>query len=271
MPELPEVETTRRGVEPHILGQSVKQVLIRQAQLRWPIPADLPAQLREQSFKSVRRRGKYLLLEVESGTVIMHLGMSGSLRIVQTDIPPEKHDHVDIILQNGITLRYRDPRRFGAVLWTDTPPDLHPLLASLGPEPLGSQFNGNRLFQASRNRRRAIKSFIMDSQVVVGVGNIYASEALFRAGIAPNRAAGRISSHRYQLLVKAVRDVLTEAIQQGGTSLRDFVNEAGQPGYFQQTLQVYGKAGDACTRCKTIIRVIKIAQRASFYCPECQH
>ena len=271
MPELPEVETTRRGIEPHILGQKVERVIVRQPRLRWPIPDDLHTNLIGQGFQSVQRRGKYILLGVGAGTVILHLGMSGSLRVLLADIIPEKHDHVDIVLGSGFALRYRDPRRFGAILWTVDDPEQHHLLASLGPEPLSEQFDGDGLFQRSRNRRQAIKSFIMDSHVVVGVGNIYASEALFRAGIHPERAAGRISKQRYQLLVKQVRAVLTEAIQQGGTTLRDFANEAGKPGYFQQTLQVYGRAGESCVRCEGMIRSIKIAQRSSFYCPDCQH
>lgn len=271
MPELPEVETTRRGIEPHIFGQKVERVIVRQPKLRWPIPDDLHTNLIGQEFQSVRRRGKYILLGVEAGTVILHLGMSGSLRVLLADITPEKHDHVDIVLDNGFTLRYRDPRRFGAILWTVDDPGQHHLLASLGPEPLSEKFDGSGLFQHSRNRRQAVKSFIMDSHVVVGVGNIYASEALFRAGIHPDRAAGRISKQRYQLLVEQVRAVLTEAIQQGGTTLRDFANEAGKPGYFQQTLKVYGRAGEPCVRCEGMIRSIKITQRSSFYCPDCQH
>lgn len=271
MPELPEVETTRRGIEPHTLNQSVKAVIVRQPRLRWIVPADLSDCLVGQKFKSVRRRGKYLLLEVSVGTLIVHLGMSGSLRVLMANISPEKHDHVDIVLSNGFALRYRDPRRFGAILWTEHEPEQHKLLASLGPEPLSEAFDGNALYQRSRNRRQAIKTFIMDSHVVVGVGNIYASEALFRAGIHPNRAAGKISKQRYHLLAEQVRQVLSEAIQQGGTTLRDFVNEQGKPGYFQQTLNVYGRAGKDCIHCAQAIRVTKIGQRSSFYCPNCQH
>ncbi|WP_455198971.1 bifunctional DNA-formamidopyrimidine glycosylase/DNA-(apurinic or apyrimidinic site) lyase [Kaarinaea lacus] len=271
MPELPEVETTRRGIEPLIRGKTVKQVDIRQRQLRWPVPPRLRQVLAGEKIESVNRRGKYLLLTTRVGTVIIHLGMSGSLRVVKQDAIPEKHDHVDIIFNNKRILRLRDPRRFGAVLWTSRNPRLHPLLKLLGPEPLSSEFNTQYLFDKSRNRKLAIKAFIMDSKIVVGVGNIYANEALFRAGIRPTIAAGRISKARYHDLVQAIKTVLEEAILQGGTTLRDFSNEQGKPGYFSQKLLVYGRAGEPCTACGTTIKQTRQNQRASFYCPQCQH
>lgn len=271
MPELPEVETTRLGITPHIRGQTVKQVIVRQRQLRWPVSPQLRRVLPGQKILDVKRRGKYLLLNTQAGTVIIHLGMSGSLRIVENDVPPEKHDHVDIVFRNHVALRLRDPRRFGAVLWTSRHTDKHPLLKSLGPEPLSDNFNVDYLFQRSRKRKISIKAFIMDSKVVVGVGNIYANEALFRAGIRPTLGAGKISRIRYQKLVTAIKNVLDEAITQGGTTLRDFTNEQGSPGYFKQQLMVYGRAGQPCSTCKANIKLVKQNQRATYYCPQCQH
>lgn len=270
MPELPEVETTRAGIEPHLSGQRIERVLIRQRQLRWPIPQRLAAELKGARIKGVTRRGKYLLLATDRGTAILHLGMSGSLRIVDSDTPLQKHDHVDIILANGAALRFHDPRRFGCLLWTRKDPMQHELLSGLGPEPLGQDFNGEYLFEKSRAKKLAVKAFIMDSKVVVGVGNIYANEALFRAGIHPKRAAGRISRERYGLLAQAIVEVLSEAILQGGTTLRDFVNSEGKPGYFQQTLAVYGRDGEACSSCGTPILVSRLGQRSTFYCTQCQ-
>ncbi len=270
MPELPEVETTRRGIEPHLLGYSIRKVIVRNRKLRWPVPANLSGELQQQIVASVKRRGKYLLLGFDKGTLIIHLGMSGSLRILPSTCAAEKHDHVELQLSSGQCLRLRDPRRFGCVLWTRRDPLKHKLLVSLGPEPLLENFDGDYLYARSRTRKQAIKSFIMDSKVVVGVGNIYASEALFLAGIHPLRAAGRISAQRYQQLALVIKTVLAAAIKQGGTTLRDFTASDGSPGYFQQQLNVYGRAGEACTKCKQAIRQQTIAQRASYYCPHCQ-
>ena len=270
MPELPEVETTRRGIEPHLCEQTITRTLVRNRKLRWPIPAKLATELQQQIIHSVRRRGKYLLIDFERGTLIIHLGMSGSLRILPIDSAAEKHDHFELQLSSGQCLRLRDPRRFGCVLWTRRDPFKHKLLASLGPEPLLKEFDGNYLYARSRARKQAVKSFIMDSKIVVGVGNIYASESLFLAGIHPQRAAGRISEKRYQQLVSAIKKVLQAAIRQGGTSLRDFTASDGSPGYFKQQLNVYGRAGEPCPRCGRPIRQQTIGQRASYYCPHCQ-
>lgn len=270
MPELPEVETTRCGILPHIEQQQVDSVQVRQRQLRWPISGTLQRDLIGERIQRVARRGKYLLLETRAGTVIIHLGMSGSLRIVSGDQPPGKHDHVDIGFTNGTILRYTDPRRFGCVLWESGPVAAHPLLAHLGPEPLESQFDAGYLFSRSRKRTAPIKSFIMDSQVVVGVGNIYANEALFMAGIAPKRAAGKISRPRYRILVSCIQQVLSNAIAVGGTTLRDFTNSSGEPGYFKQSLQVYGRGGLACLHCQRELKEIRLGQRSTVYCSHCQ-
>lgn len=269
MPELPEVETSRSGIEPHILGQTIKHVVIRQKKLRWPIPVSLKKNLPDEKVLSVKRRGKYLLIEIAKGTVILHLGMSGSLHIVKNK-EAEKHDHFDITFANGKTLRLRDPRRFGAVLWCKGNPLNHKLLEKLGPEPLTGEFSADYLHQASRSRKVAIKSFIMNSHIVVGVGNIYANEALFMAGINPKRMASRISLSRYQLLVSAIKSILKQAIKQGGTTLRDFSKEDGKPGYFQQKLNVYGLNDHPCTKCGQPIKQIRQAQRSTYYCPNCQ-
>lgn len=270
MPELPEVETTRRGIEPHILGKKVSHVVIRQPRLRWPVSEDLEQNLTGQIIQNVSRRAKYLLLQTEAGTVILHLGMSGSLRIVSQDQPAGKHDHIDVFFDDHTVLRFTDPRRFGAFLWTSDKIEEYPLLRNLGPEPLSDDFGGGRLYDLSRNRTAAVKSFIMDGQVVVGVGNIYASESLFLAGIKPTRQAGRISLSRYQKLSEAIQLILSQAIQQGGTTLRNFVNESGKPGYFKQSLAVYDRTGVPCLRCQTPVKQIKIGQRSSYYCPSCQ-
>ncbi len=270
MPELPEVETTRRGIEPYALGQAITELVIREPRLRWPIPAELPEKLRGPRVEEVRRRGKYLLLATDRGTLILHLGMSGSLRVADPGLPPKKHDHFDLVLANGLCLRFHDPRRFGCLLWTEADPAAHPLLASLGPEPLEAEFSGRHLHRLAAGRSVAVKSFVMDSHVVVGVGNIYANEALFMAGIAPTRPAGRVSSRRYERLAAAIRTVLAASIAQGGTTLRDFVNEAGNPGYFQQTLRVYGRAGEPCRDCGAIVRLARLGQRATYWCPRCQ-
>ncbi|HEX5339498.1 MAG TPA: bifunctional DNA-formamidopyrimidine glycosylase/DNA-(apurinic or apyrimidinic site) lyase [Gammaproteobacteria bacterium] len=270
MPELPEVETTRRGIEPALRGHLVAAVTVRNKQLRWPVPRALIATLPGQRIASVTRRGKYLLLHTAAGTAILHLGMSGSLRILPTGTPALKHDHVDIVLDNEYLLRLRDPRRFGALLWTTRDPLSHKLLKTLGPEPLENGFDGDYLFAKSRHRKVAVKHFIMDSHVVVGIGNIYASESLFLAGIHPERAAGHISEARCATLAKSIRKILTAAIKAGGTTLRDFVREDGAPGYFRQHLRVYGREGQPCERCGTTIAARVTGQRSTYYCPHCQ-
>ena len=270
MPELPEVETTCRGIAPHIQDQIVKDIIIRQKQLRWPITPGLKKGITGQSIKEIWRRGKYILLQTATGTAIIHLGMSGSLRIVDQTIAVRKHDHVDFIFANGKVLRLHDPRRFGALLWTTADPMDHELLCDLGPEPLTTDFSAPYLHALSRRRKASIKTFIMNSHVVVGVGNIYASESLFLAGIHPSRRADKISLARYELLVSAIKKVLAASIKQGGTTLRDFVNESGQPGYFQQTLNVYGRDGEACKQCGKPIIQIRTLQRSTFYCRHCQ-
>ena len=269
MPELPEVETTRRGIEPHLLNQRVRRVIVRERQLRWPIPEDLDVRLSGQRIERVERRAKYLLLGAEAGTLIVHLGMSGSLRLVAADTPLAKHEHVDIELESGLLLRYTDPRRFGAMLWSDDPLN-HRLLSALGPEPLGEAFDGGRLFALSRGKRLAVKPFIMDNAVVVGVGNIYASEALFAAGIDPRKPAGSISKPRYERLAGEIKRILAQAIDCGGTTLRDFVGGDGKPGYFQQELFVYGRGGQFCKQCGAGLREIRLGQRSSVYCGHCQ-
>lgn len=269
MPELPEVETTLRGIEPHLLNQRVARITVRDKRLRWPIPETV-SKAEGQRFVSLTRRGKYLLLQLQQGGLIIHLGMSGSLRVLLHPREPEKHDHVDIELDNGVSLRFNDPRRFGAFLWVDGEMEAHDLLRKLGPEPLSAEFTADYLYQRSRNRKVAIKNFIMNGHVVVGVGNIYASEALFMAGIHPNRAAGRISRQRYEGLVEAIRDVLKRAIDQGGTTLKDFVNSDGAPGYFAQELLVYDRAGSDCFQCAAPIQQKVIGQRSSYFCNGCQ-
>ncbi len=270
MPELPEVETTRRGIAPHIEGKRVSDVIVRHHQLRWPVPRALKKKLSGHRINSVSRRAKYLLLGFDHGTLILHLGMSGSLRIIEKEIAAEKHDHVDIVLEGGRALRLTDPRRFGAVLWTRDDPNRHELIAHLGPEPLSDAFNSDYLYQQSRKRKSSIKQFIMDGKVVVGVGNIYASESLFLAGINPKSIAGKVSKARMERLTAAIKQVLAAAIEQGGTTLRDFVGGDGKPGYFAQQLNVYGRDGEACHECGTTIRQITQGQRSSFYCPSCQ-
>ena len=270
MPELPEVETTRRGISPHITGKQIAKVKVRNPALRWPVPSSLSSKLRDTKIESVKRRGKYLLLNCSEGTVLVHLGMSGSLRIVDAGQTPEKHDHVDIVLHNGKCLRFRDPRRFGCILWAGRSPLEHKLLRALGPEPLEDGFDTDSLYLPSRGRTQSIKLFIMDSHNVVGVGNIYASEALYLSGINPRRAAGRVSRQRFQLLVSAIKLVLSNAIERGGTTLRDFVNSEGAPGYFAQELNVYGREGLQCFSCDGQIRQIVQGQRSTFYCTHCQ-
>lgn len=270
MPELPEVETTCRGIRPHIVDRRIEKVIVRQKKLRWPVPDNLTHYLLEQPITAVSRRGKYLLLTCPNGTIIVHLGMSGSLRIVDKQTEAGKHDHIDFVFDHDKILRFNDPRKFGAVLWAIDPVERHPLLAKLGPEPLSSAFTGQYLHQHALKRKIAVKNFIMNSAIVVGVGNIYASEALFLAGIHPNRKAGQISLKRYQQLTDSIKTVLSQAISMGGTTLKDFVNEQGKPGYFQQSLNVYGRIKQPCPVCKTPIQAIKIGQRSSYFCPHCQ-
>ncbi|GAB2728704.1 bifunctional DNA-formamidopyrimidine glycosylase/DNA-(apurinic or apyrimidinic site) lyase [Halomonas garicola] len=272
MPELPEVETTRRGIAPFIAGREITEVRLRHMRLRVPVPADLPDRLTGARLGTPRRRAKYLLLPLESaqGTLLWHLGMSGSLRIARVGDAPKKHDHIDLVLESGRVLRYHDPRRFGFVDWLQADEAHDSRLAHLGPEPLSAAFTGERLFQRSRGRRMAVKPFLMDNRVVVGVGNIYAAEALFIAGIDPRRAAGRIARVRYERLAGAAREVLAAAITQGGTTLRDFVSGQGEPGYFAQRLNVYGREGKPCRRCGALLKRVALGQRASVYCPVCQ-
>ena len=270
MPELPEVETTRRGLEPHLAGARIRTAVIRHHGLRHPIPKDLKSTLTGLTIRSLQRRGKYLLLDCTEGWLILHLGMSGSLRILPAATPPEKHDHFDLVLESGQCMRLRDPRRFGAVLWTTAQPENHPLLASLGVEPLTAAFDGDFLYRVSRGRRTPIKQFLMDGHIIVGVGNIYANEALFSAGINPKTAAGRLGKERCTRLAALVKDILNLAIAAGGSTLRDFVNSAGNPGYFQQQYGVYGRTGQPCLRCGATIRQLRQGQRSTFYCPGCQ-
>lgn len=270
MPELPEVETTRRGIAPHLRGRRIAGTVVREARLRWPVPETALSALTGIAVESVERRAKYLLLRTAHGTLMLHLGMSGSLRVVPATVPPQPHDHFDLLLDDGRCLRLRDPRRFGSIHWVTGDPCAHPLLASLGPEPLDPAFDGDHLYRLAHGRRRAAKDFIMDSRVVVGVGNIYAAEALFAAGIHPRRPAGRISRARYERLAEAIRVVLAGAIEQGGTTLRDFTNAEGEPGYFRISLAVYDRAGEPCRRCGRPLRTARIGQRATVYCPRCQ-
>jgi len=270
MPELPEVETTRRGLAAHLIGLTINHVIVRNAKLRWPIPDNLPGLLCSRTILSIKRRAKYLLMDCGDGTLILHLGMSGSLRILPTAVSPEKHDHFDLVLNNGSIMRLRDPRRFGAILWDSGDVLTHPLLASLGPEPLEDEFDACYLHRKSRGRNVSIKQFIMNNHMVVGVGNIYANEALFRAGIKPQLTAGKLSLPRCAKLVEEIRATLAEAIDLGGSTLRDFVNSSGQPGYFQQRYWVYGRSGEACRRCSSPVKQIRQGQRSSFYCCICQ-
>jgi formamidopyrimidine-DNA glycosylase len=270
MPELPEVETTRRGIEPWLVGRRIDALLVREWRLRWRVPRSLPVKLRGARIRAVARRAKYLLIETDAGTLILHLGMSGSLRILDAASPPLVHDHLDLVLDSGRCLRFNDPRRFGCLLFTTGEPSRHKLLARLAVEPLSGDFTGERLWRRARRRSASIKSFIMDSRVVAGVGNIYASEALFRAGIRPGLAAGRVSRARMGALVGAIQDVLNEAIGAGGTTLRDYVDADGMPGYFAQKLFVYERTGKPCRRCRTPIRQFTQGQRSTYWCPRCQ-
>ena len=270
MPELPEVETTRRGIEPWLVGRRIESLRVREWRLRWRVPRSLPAKISGARIRSVGRRAKYLLIATDAGTLIWHLGMSGSLRILDADSPPLAHDHVDLVLDSGRCLRFNDPRRFGCLLFTTGEPAQHRLLASLAVEPLSAEFTAEALWRRARGRRASVKAFIMDSRIVAGVGNIYASEALFRAGIRPGLAAGRVSRARMELLVAAIRDVLKEAIGVGGTTLRDYVDASGMPGYFGRRLFVYERTGKPCRRCGTLIRQLTQGQRSTYWCRGCQ-
>lgn len=274
MPELPEVETTRRGIAPHLIGRRIAGVTLRRADLRWPIPSEISELLPGQRIDEVERRAKYLLLHTHVGSALLHLGMTGVLRVLPPDAPVGTHDHVDISLEplqgeRARILRFTDPRRFGCLLW-QAPGSTHELLADLGPEPLTDAFDGDVLWHRSRGRKAAVKLFLMDNAIVVGVGNIYASEALFAAGIDPRRPAGSVSRARYQRLAGEVKRILAWAIERGGTTLRDFLNPDGAPGYFFRELFVYGREGEPCRVCGTAIRQQVIGQRSTFWCPRCQ-
>lgn len=269
MPELPEVEVTRLGVSPYLIDQEVSGLTVRNASLRWPVP-DIAQQIVGQTIRDVRRRAKYLLIDTDAGTTIVHLGMSGSLRILPRNTPVEKHDHIDLELANGHILRFNDPRRFGAWLWCELPEAAHPLLSKLGPEPLQDTFNTSYLKQALSKKKKAIKLCLMDNHIVVGVGNIYANEALFSAGIHPQAEARRIESERLTLLVAEIKQVLDQAIKQGGTTLKDFTNADGKPGYFAQKLHVYGRGGETCDECGNLLSEIKLGQRTTVFCGICQ-
>lgn len=274
MPELPEVETTRRGIEPHLVGRRIARVTLRRPDLRWPIPHEISELLPGQRIDAIERRAKYLLLHTQAGSALLHLGMSGMLRVLPPDALLGKHDHVDIAIEPSATeaarvLRFTDPRRFGCLLW-QAPGETHELLSNLGPEPLTDTFDGDLLWHVSRGRSAAVKLFLMDNAVVVGVGNIYASEALFAAGIDPRRAAGSVSRARYARLAAEVKRILAWAIERGGTTLRDFLNPDGAPGYFFRELNVYGRDGEPCHTCGTPIRQTVLGQRSTFWCPRCQ-
>lgn len=269
MPELPEVEITRRGLLP-LLDQTAINVVIRNASMRWPIPAHLPETLKNQRLISLTRRAKYILANFEAGTLLLHLGMSGRISLLDRNYPPEKHDHFDIAFMNGSVLRLRDPRRFGAVLWAGLEPNQHALLQPLGPEPLVADFNGKYLHQAIRTRTAAIKVAIMDSHLVVGVGNIYASESLFRAKIHPETPANKVSLAKCEKLVAEIKNTLNDALNAGGSSLRDFFGVDGNIGYFQQEYFVYGRTGEPCKVCSAPIKNIRLGQRSTFFCARCQ-
>jgi formamidopyrimidine-DNA glycosylase len=269
MPELPEVETTRRGLAPHVEGRRVTAARLRRADLRWPIAPEIGSLLPGRRIDAVRRRAKYLLLDTDAGSALLHLGMSGSLRVLPADTPLRAHDHVDLALDPDAVLRFNDPRRFGCLLW-QPPGEVHPLLRGLGPEPLSEAFDGDYLFARSRGRLAPVKTLLMDQAVVVGVGNIYAAEALFAAGISPLRAAGKVSRERYGRLAAAVKNVLAHAIDRGGTTLRDFISPDGAPGYFEQELSAYGRGGEPCPRCGRPLKQASIGQRTTVWCGHCQ-
>lgn len=270
MPELPEVETTRRGLAPVLEGQRITRVVVRERRLRWRLPAGFEAALEGRRVRRVERRAKYLLVATDRGTLIVHLGMSGSLRVVDPALAAGPHDHVDLVLASGRCVRFNDPRRFGSLHYVEGDPHAHPLLRALGPEPLSADFNAAYLYARTRRRRVAIKQLLMNAAVVVGVGNIYASEALFRARVRPQRAAGRLSRAEVARIATAVRRVLAAAIRVGGTTLRDYVNADGMPGYFRQKLYVYERAGQPCRVCRTPVRQRLQGQRSTYWCPTCQ-
>jgi len=269
MPELPEVETTKRGLEAHIVGRQVLSAQIHQKQLRWEIPSHLPTTIKGEFIKKISRRAKYILIKFSNGTLVMHLGMSGSISVIPSGEALKKHHHFELTLDNATSMRFHDPRRFGSILWQKNNEQLS-LFKNIGPEPLSSEFNENTLYLSSRDRKKNIKAFIMDSNIVVGVGNIYASESLFLAGISPKRVAGKTSKKRYQTLTQCIKQILTEAINNGGTTLNDFSNIDGEPGYFSQVLSVYGRDDMSCYQCNGTIKRIVQNQRASYYCPRCQ-
>ncbi len=270
MPELPEVETTRLGLLPHVQGQRISRVIVRDRRLRWPVPADFAQRLKGCTVQDVLRRGKYLLWDCETGYMLSHLGMSGSLRVIPATEPPEKHDHIDIAFDSGTAIRYTDPRRFGAMLWISGQDPIHPLLDPLGPEPLSPEFNATHLYRLSRGRSVSIKEFIMNGHIVVGVGNIYASEALFSSGVHPTRLAGKTSLARYAKIVDAIKQTLAKAIRAGGSSLRNYVQADGELGYFQLNAFVYDREGQPCRVCKTPIQALRQGQRSTYFCPRCQ-
>ena len=274
MPELPEVETTRRGLAPHLEGRRVVGVTLRRPDLRWPIPREIETLLPALTIRTVRRRAKYLLMDTDAGTALWHLGMSGSLRVLPADTPVRAHDHVDVLIEGkgraaAKVLRFNDPRRFGSLLWQPAG-ETHELLRDLGPEPLSDDFSGDLLFERSRGRKVPVKAFLMDQKIVVGVGNIYAAEALFAAGVSPLRAAGKVSRERYAAIAEAVRAILGYAIARGGTTLRDFISPDGAPGYFEQELSAYGRGGEPCPRCGRPLKQAMLAQRATVWCGHCQ-
>jgi formamidopyrimidine-DNA glycosylase len=270
MPELPEVETTRRGLEPHLAGQIILRLTVHDHRLRWPVDARLPQTLAGQRVEAVDRRAKYLLLRLTHGTVLWHLGMSGSLRIVPSDLPTDPHDHIDLALTSGRTVRFNDPRRFGCLIYVTGDPQHHPLLAKLAPEPFAAAFDADYLWRISRRRKVSVKQLIMNGQLVTGVGNIYASEVLFQAGIRPRRQGRSLKREEVARLIIAIRKVLKQAIRVGGTTLRDYVSPDGNPGYFRQKLFVYERAGEPCRNCGTLIRGFTQGQRSTYYCPGCQ-
>jgi len=270
LPELPEVETTRRGLRPYALRRRIVALEVYEPRLRWPVPRNLPGKVAGQRIVRTGRRAKYLLLQLESGTLLVHLGMSGNLRVVPAQAPRERHDHFDLVLDSGLALRFNDPRRFGSLLYTRGDPQQHPLLAGLAPEPFAAAFDADYLWRITRRRRVAVKQLLMNSRLVVGVGNIYASEALFRARIRPQRQARTLSHADAARLVRGVRAVLAQAIRAGGTTLRDYRGADGAPGYFRQRLYVYERRGRPCRRCGTAVRAVTQGQRSTYYCPSCQ-
>ncbi|MEW6989804.1 bifunctional DNA-formamidopyrimidine glycosylase/DNA-(apurinic or apyrimidinic site) lyase [Colwelliaceae bacterium 6441] len=269
MPELPEVEVCRLGITPHIIHKKITQVVVRHKQLRWPIPDEVQSLVGHEVL-SVERRSKYLLIKVTHGTLVLHLGMSGTIRVIDANTPVAKHDHFDLVFEHQKALRLNDPRRFGAVLWFADHHDAQGILAKLGPEPLSEDFAHGYLFHKAKNRKVPIKTFLMSNPVVVGVGNIYANEALFKAGIMPTALAGSLSEQRLNTLTDIIKKVLEDAIEQGGTTLKDFTQADGRPGYFAQKLQVYGRAGKKCFRCDEVLEEIRQSNRSSVFCPSCQ-